>query len=236
MKTFQIHLIRHGLTEANLNGQYAGATDFELLDEGRKRLAELKRDFSYPVADKIISSPLKRCRQTAEILYPGQTAEVEADFAECNFGTWEGKSATELKNDENFAKWLNNSGQVAPDGGESLKDFTTRIFSAFEKLVETAIKNNVKDTVLVTHGGVIMTILAAYGVPRAKFYDWVVNNGCGYSLRIMPSLWMRQKVGEVYSKIPSDLTRENDEESMYILDLVREASNRAYGEGNENSH
>ena len=74
-----------------------------------------------------------------------------------------------------------------------------------------------------------MTILAAYGVPRAKFYDWVVNNGCGYSIRIMPSLWMRQKVCEVYSKVPNDLTRENDEESMYILDLVREASNTAYG-------
>ena len=45
----------------------------------------------------------------------------------------------------------------------------------------------------------------------------------------MPSLWMRQKVCEVYSKVPNDLTRENDEESMYILDLVREASNTAYG-------
>ena len=100
---------------------------------------------------------------------------------------------------------------------------------AFEKLVENAVKSGYKDTVIVTHGGVIMTILAAYGVPRAKFYDWVVNNGCGYSIRIMPSLWMCQKVCEVYSKVPNDLTRENDEESMYILDLVREASNTAYG-------
>ena len=81
MKTFQIHLIRHGLTEANLNGQYAGATDFELLDEGKRRLAELKRDFSYPAADEIVSSPLKRCRQTAEILYPEQVAKIENAFA-----------------------------------------------------------------------------------------------------------------------------------------------------------
>ena len=104
---------------------------------------------------------------------------------------------------------------------------------AFEKIVEDAIKTDCKDTAIITHGGVIMTLLAAYGVPRAKFYEWVVNNGCGYSIRIMPSLWMRQKVGEVYAKIPSDLMRENNEESMYIMDLVREASNKAFGKDSD---
>ena len=230
MKSYQIHLIRHGLTEANSDGKYIGATDVELSDEGIKRLKNLKDNFSYPKADKIFSSPLIRCQNTARILYPENEVLIENDFAECNFGEWEGKSAADLKNNENFVKWLNNSGEVTPKGGESLKDFSHRVLLAFEKLVENSVKNDYKDTVIVTHGGVIMTILAAYGLPRAKFYDWVVNNGCGYSIRIMPSLWMRQKVGEVYSKIPSDLTRENDEESMYILDLVREASNTAYGD------
>ncbi len=69
-----------------------------------------------------------------------------------------------------------------------------------------------------------MTILAAFGVPRAKFIDWDVNNGYGYSVRIMPSLWMRQKVVEVYSKVPYDLVHENDEKATYIVDLVRGAS------------
>lgn len=234
MKTFQIHLVRHGLTEENLNGQYIGATDVELSNEGIERLKNLKNNFTYPKADKIFSSPLKRCRHTAKILYPGQEFSVENDFAECNFGEWEGKSAADLKNNENFVKWLNKSNEVTPTGGESLKSFTHRILIAFEKLVENVVKNNLKDTVLVTHGGVIMTILAAYGLPRAKFFDWIVNNGCGYSVRIMPSLWMRQKVCEVYSKIPCDLTRENDKESMYILDLVRKASDTAYGSNDGN--
>ena len=228
MKSYQIHLIRHGLTEANINGKYIGETDVELSDEGIKRLHKLKDNFSYPKADKVFSSPLIRCQHTAKILYPDSEILIEKDFAECNFGEWEGKSAQDLKNNEKFAKWLNNSVEVTPKGGESLKNFTHRVLVAFEKIVENAIKSGYKDTVIVTHGGVIRTILVAYGIPRAKFYDWVVNNGCGYSIRIMPSLWMRQKVGEVYSKIPSDLTRENDEESMYILDLIREASNAAY--------
>ena len=234
MKTYQVHLIRHGLTEANLNGQYIGSTDVELSEEGVKRLMDLKNNFTYPNADKIYSSPLIRCQHTAKILYPDQEFIVEKDFAECDFGEWEGKSTEELKNNNDFSKWLNNSDEITPNGGESLKEFTNRVLLAFEKLIENAVKSNCKDTVLVTHGGVIMTILAAYGLPRAKFYDWVVNNGCGYSVRIMPSLWMRQKVVEVYSKIPSNLTRENDQESMYILDLVREASNKAFGNSKNN--
>ena len=56
-----------------------------------------------------------------------------------------------------------------------------------------------------THGGVIMTILSAYGIPKAGFYDWIVGNGCGYSVRITPGLWMRDKVMEVYAKVPKDL-------------------------------
>ena len=233
MKSYCIHLIRHGLTEANLNGEYIGSTDVELSAEGVVRLQNLKSKFTYPKADKVYSSPLIRCKDTAKILYPSEEIAIEKGLAECDFGEWEGRKAEDLKNDKNFLTWLDNSEKAPPKGGESLKDFSTRVLSTFEKIVEDAIKTDCKDTAIITHGGVIMTLLAAYGVPRAKFYEWVVNNGCGYSIRIMPSLWMRQKVGEVYAKIPSDLMRENNEESMYIMDLVREASNKAFGKDSD---
>lgn len=230
MKSYCLHLIRHGLTAANLDGEYIGATDVELSSEGINRLKNLKSEFTYPKADKVYSSPLLRCKDTAKILYPEKEIEQEKGLAECDFGEWEGQKAEDLKKDKNFLAWLNNSAKAPPKGGESLKEFSNRVLLTFEKIVENAIKTGCKDTAIITHGGVIMTFLAAYGVPRAKFYDWLVNNGCGYSIRIMPSLWMRQKVGEVYAKIPNDLTHENSEESMYILDLVREAANKAYGD------
>lgn len=224
MKTHQIHLIRHGLTEANIKGQYIGATDVDLAPAGIDRLNELKAKFEYPRADKIFCSPLKRCQQTAKILYPEHEIEIVEGLAECNFGEWEGKDVEALKGNEGFKKWLSKADDSTPAGGESLHDFATRVLTTFDKLVESAIKSNYKDTVIVTHGGVIMTILAAHGVPRAKFYEWVVNNGCGYSLRIMPSLWMRQKVGEVYSKMPYSMDKENNDESAYILNLMKDAS------------
>lgn len=224
MKTHQIHLIRHGLTEANIKGQYIGATDVDLAPTGVERLNELKSKFEYPRADKIFSSPLKRCQQTAQILYPDHEFVVVEGLAECNFGEWEGKDVEALKENEGFKKWLNKADDSTPGGGESLHDFATRVLTTFDKLVESAIKSNYKDTAIVTHGGVIMTILAAHGVPRAKFYEWVVNNGCGYSLRIMPSLWMRQKVGEVYAKVPYPMDNENNDDSAYILNLMKDAS------------
>ena len=71
MKTFKLHLIRHGLTSGNLQGLYIGSgTDIPLCDEGRAQLAELKERFEYPQVDTVFSSPLMRAVETANILSP----------------------------------------------------------------------------------------------------------------------------------------------------------------------
>ena len=71
MKTFKLHLIRHGLTSGNLQGLYIGSgTDIPLCDEGRAQLAELKERFEYPQVDTVFSSPLLRAVETANILFP----------------------------------------------------------------------------------------------------------------------------------------------------------------------
>lgn len=234
MKSYQLHLVRHGLTDANFNGQYIGATDVDLSEEGIARLNRLKHEATYPKVDKVFCSPLVRCRHTAKILYPEcDDLIIEKDLAECNFGEWEGKTSEELKNNNDFLLWLKNSEEAYPKGGESLKNFKLRVLSAFERLVETIVKGDIKDVAVVTHGGVIMTILTAFGVPRAGFFDWVVNNGCGYSVRIMLSLWMRQRVVEVYSKLPRDLTNENHDESAYIIDLAKGTSAKIHKNSDE---
>lgn len=71
MKTYKIHLIRHGQTEANAKGLYIGMTDLPLSPEGLGELLELKQNFVYPEAVRFFTSPLIRCRQTLEVLYPG---------------------------------------------------------------------------------------------------------------------------------------------------------------------
>lgn len=61
MKTFKLHLIRHGITAGNLQGLYIGSgADLPLCDEGRAQLADLKERFAYPQVDTVFSSPLLR--------------------------------------------------------------------------------------------------------------------------------------------------------------------------------
>lgn len=233
MKTFNIHFIRHGVTQGNINGAYVGSTDIPLAQEGILKLKKLKQNFNYPKADVVYSSYLMRCVQTANILYSENEIITVPGLEEYNFGEWEGKTAKDLKDSEKFLKWVSNSKDICPDGGESMSDFTSRVLKSFEGLVKKIILSDKKDNVVVSHGGVIMTILAAFGIPRAKMYDWLVDNGCGYSVRIIPSLWMRQQAFEVYSKIPSDMTEGRAPESAYMVDLVRQMTDNIYGDANK---
>ena len=88
MKTFKLHLIRHGMTAGNLQGLYIGSgTDIPLCDEGRAQLNELKERFEYPQVDTVFSSPLLRAVETANILFPDakHTFTVH-DLREAGFG------------------------------------------------------------------------------------------------------------------------------------------------------
>ena len=72
----------------------------------------------------------------------------------------------------------------------------------FESIVNGLLKTGTTDAAIITHGGVMNTLLAVYGLPQAKPFEWACDCGYGYSLRITPSLWMRDKVAEVYARIP----------------------------------
>ena len=227
MQSYTIHLIRHGATKGNQLGQYIGRTDLPLAPEGAKQLRELSRAGGYPTAQAYYCSPLLRCRETLNILYPDAEPVVVEGLRECDFGEWEGKTAKELmEEDPSFAQWMESGAQATPPGGESGAVFMHRVCEAFEKLVEDMLRSRTTSAVIVTHGGVIMTILSAYGLPKAGFYDWLTGNGCGYSLRITPGLWMRSMVAEVYETIPP---REAERE-VSAMDVAREAARRAYGE------
>ena len=94
MRTYKIHLIRHGATDANYLGQYIGSkTDLPLSPEGFSELRLIKDDIEYPDIDVLYSSPLLRCRQTASLLYPEKDIIPVPNFTEYDFGEFEGKTA-----------------------------------------------------------------------------------------------------------------------------------------------
>ena len=73
MKSYRVHLIRHGVSEGARKGQYIGLTDSPLCEEGKTRLLALKKEAEYPRADACFCSANRRCRESLEILYPEAT-------------------------------------------------------------------------------------------------------------------------------------------------------------------
>lgn len=198
MKTYKIHLIRHGYTDGNLKGQYIGVTDLPLAESGRKQLEELVADQRYPYAAKYYSSPLKRCVESMKLIYPEQTPELTAGLSECDFGIFEEKTGKELEKDPDYLKWIAGGVDACPPKGESNQQFALRVCGTFEKIVEDLMKTGTTSAVICTHGGVIMMILASYGLPERPFHEWMVPNGEGYTLRITPGIWMRGYKLEVF--------------------------------------
>ena len=210
MKSYYIHFIRHGAINPTLRGRYIGVTDVPLSDKGKIEIRKLDATMAYPYAKVVFTSPLKRCTQTARIIYPDIEPLVIDHLSECHFGEWENKSAAELAGDETFKKWLAGDPSVKPPRGESNADFTRRICLVFESIVDGLIKTGTTDAAIITHGGVMTTLLSVYGIPQAKPFDWVCDNGYGYSLRITPMLWQRDKVAEFFDRNHKEKENEED--------------------------
>ncbi len=202
MQSYTLYFIRHGAIEETLKGRYIGSTDARLSEKGKRSLKQISEQFGYPYAEKIYSGPLSRCIESCSIIYPSREIKTVGSLSECSFGEWEGKSASELAGDPAFALWLQNSDKTPPPGGESGKQFASRVCKGFERIVEDIISSGTKTAAIVTHGGVIMTILSVFGLPQAESYRWRMDNGYGFAARITPMLWMRDRVIEVFDTVP----------------------------------
>lgn len=202
MKSYQIHLLRHGLTDGNVKGKYIGSTDLPLSKAGAEAIKALKKEYSYPGAGAFITSPMKRCTETLSILYPKANQIPIEGLRECDFGLFEGMTAKELEKSPSFSEWISGGASVSPPDGESGEHFANRVCSTFEQIVGGLMKTGTTECVIMTHGGVISTLLSRYGLPKAEPVDWPCEPGCGYTVRIHPQLWMSGMVMEVCARIP----------------------------------
>ena len=101
----RIVLIRHGKTQGNINMQYIGRTNQPLCDIG---IDEVSKN-TYPKVEFVFSSPLKRCLQTAKLIYPELIPIIKNDLQECCFGDFEGKTFEDLKDNPDYRTSIDNS-------------------------------------------------------------------------------------------------------------------------------
>ncbi len=201
MKTYKIHLIRHGATDANTLGRYIGnRTDMPLSPEGLDELRMLKESVDYPAVERVYSSPMMRCRQTAAVLYPDKETIPVDELTEYDFGAFEGMTADELEGTVEYAEWTAGKTE-APPGGESTVNFIKRIVLGINMIVQDMMNNDITESAVIMHGGATMMLLGNTAVPRRRSVEWTSENGRGFSVRITPSLYHSSGIIEVYDEI-----------------------------------
>ena len=205
MRSYKLHLIRHGATDANKEGRYIGGkTDLPLSQEGKREVKNLYEDFVYPRVPLVFSSPMERCVQTAKILFPAREITTIENLREYNFGDFENKTATELDGRPDYAAWA--AGKMpSPPNGESSKDFVARTVLGINEIIRIMMEIQEYEASVVMHGGAIMMLLAACGLPRQAPAMWTSDNGKGYTILITPSLYQKTGAFEVVNLVPGDV-------------------------------
>jgi alpha-ribazole phosphatase len=171
-----VDLLRHG--ETDMTGRLLGRTDATLSDAGWQ---QFERQTERCLFDVVVTSPRQRARLPAEAFAQvrGVPLRIDEDWAEIDFGAWDGRVLSELHADAAIAPALmamyeSPSSPGAP-GGEDWQSLEARVGRAVERLFAFEADARV---LVSTHAGPMRAALAvACGIPFAAL--WAVRIGLG---------------------------------------------------------
>lgn len=173
-QTGRVILLRHGMTAGNLQKRYIGVTDEPLCEEGIRMLQEAA---PYSDLKQVFVSPLLRCRQTAQILFPNAGQILIPDLAEMDFGIFENRSfAGDLEYSAKYRAWVDSRCEDPVPNGECRASFEERCVKGFlEGLARAG-----ETAAFVVHGGTIMSVLHRFADAAKEYYQWNPPNGHGF--------------------------------------------------------
>ncbi len=189
----RIYLVRHGRTDWNKQEIFRGRMDVPLDDVGRQQ-AGLVREFLLETCAargerlmKVISSPLGRAREMAEIIHSGvegAALEVDESFSDIDVGNWGGLYVTQVERDfpREYRVWLERPDVMRFPSGESLEDVRERAWAKLLDIVgDSASTGNATgsgDICIVSHRVVLkVLLLTAIGAPLRSFWKLKVDTG-----------------------------------------------------------
>ena len=167
-------LLRHGETAHTIEKRFSGSGghDPQLSANGAAQArAAAERLAAAGGVDAVVSSPMRRTRQTADAAAAalGLTVREADGFRECAFGEWEGLTFAEVRDGwpEQLADWLGD-GSVRPPGGESFDDVRRRVTVARDKVLARYVE---KTVLVVTHVTPIkLLVREALDAPMSALY------------------------------------------------------------------
>ncbi len=156
-------LLRHGQIKANRQGRWHGSTDSPLTWRGRRQAKRTARhiQITQPPVRAIYSSPLARCRDTAEIVAKrlGVEVEIHPELREYAIGEWEDCTFRELAVRYQFVELATDDHDFAPPGGETLRQVAERVVLAFQEIHHR--HRDDERVLVVSHGAAMAVALGA---------------------------------------------------------------------------
>ncbi|WP_374999921.1 histidine phosphatase family protein [Aeromicrobium sp. CTD01-1L150] len=176
-------LVRHGRTTANASGLLAGRTPGVALDEtGVEQAARTGERLSDVPLVGVVSSPLQRCRQTAQAILDEQSGaaalSIDDGISECDYGDWQGRSLADLTQEPLWSVVQNQPSAVTFPGGESMPTMQSRAITAVRENDAAFEAEHGAGAVwaAVSHGDIIKAVLAdALGMHLDLFQRIAVN-------------------------------------------------------------
>ncbi|MGH3377506.1 MAG: bifunctional RNase H/acid phosphatase [Actinoallomurus sp.] len=164
-------LLRHGETPLSAEKRFAGIGEIPLTDTGVMQARAAAKALAGRSIDAVVSSPLKRTRQTAQEVADvlGLPVRTEEGFRETDFGDWEGYSFAEVRErwPSELDAWLADP-SVAPPHGESFTATDRRVRTARDKLL---VRFRQQTVLVVSHVTPIkMLVRSALDAPPSSLY------------------------------------------------------------------
>ncbi|MFJ7747788.1 histidine phosphatase family protein [Peribacillus sp. NPDC097295] len=175
-----ICLVRHGETDWNVQGKLQGQTDIPLNENGKIQARKCGEFLSNEEWDVIISSPLKRAKETADIIgeWVASPIILKEDFIEKNFGDAEGMSA-----DEREAAFIDKN-YPNQEKEENLRE---RLLNGLQEILTEYPEKNV---ILVAHGAVIHLILRMMSNENIVSKQTKLSNACLSTIKYELNSWI----------------------------------------------
>jgi probable phosphomutase (TIGR03848 family) len=187
-------LIRHGRTAANTAGILVGRSSGVELDEvGREQAAAVGQRLAGVPLHAVVTSPLRRCRQTAQAIQSANRADpivaIEQGLVECGYGEWTGRSMRDLSKDRLWQSVQHQPSAVRFPGGESMSEMSGRAVGAIRSWDQRLAAERGDDVVwvAVSHGDLIKAVLAdALGMHLDVFQRILVDPAAVSVVRYTP--------------------------------------------------
>lgn len=173
-----VFLVRHGVTSWHAERKLLGQRDIPLSDEGMAQGQRVADNLAGLALSEILTSPLQRAVQTANIIGEQAGIEVGRDprLTDFDVGHWAGMRVEQIAQTSEYKAFLDNPTVERIPGGENLAEVRDRAVAAIEQALED---NPSGDAIaVITHAGVIRVLLAHYlGSPPANYHRISVNPG-----------------------------------------------------------